>query len=69
MSRGRPRHHSSRRRAYSVRQREVRERRERSTRDVEAWMVESPSPADDEPEPSGIEPIWAIGLRARPTAA
>jgi hypothetical protein len=38
MSRGRPRHQASRRRLYSVRQREVRERRNRDLRQQEYWL-------------------------------
>lgn len=38
MSRGRPRHQSSRRRAYQGRQREARERHVRSSRDEELWL-------------------------------
>jgi hypothetical protein len=38
MSRGRSRHHASRRRLYSARQREVRERRARDLRQQEYWL-------------------------------
>ncbi len=38
MSRGRPRHQASRRRLYSARQREVRERRSRELRQQEYWL-------------------------------
>jgi hypothetical protein len=38
MSRGRPRHQASRRRLYSARQREVRERRARDLRQQEYWL-------------------------------
>jgi hypothetical protein len=38
MSRGRPQHQASRRRLYSARQREVRERRERDLRQQEYWL-------------------------------
>ena len=38
MSRGRSRHQASRRRLYSARQREVRERRERVLRQQEYWL-------------------------------
>ncbi len=38
MSRGRSRHQASRRRLYSARQREVRERRERDLRQQEYWL-------------------------------
>ena len=38
MSRGRPHHQASRRRLYSARQREVRERRARDLRQQEYWL-------------------------------
>jgi hypothetical protein len=38
MSRGRPRHQASRRRLYSARQREVRERRARELQQQEYWL-------------------------------
>jgi hypothetical protein len=38
MSRGRPRHQASRRRLYSARQREVRERRAREVQRHEYWL-------------------------------
>jgi hypothetical protein len=38
MSRGRSRHQASRRRLYSARQREVRERRARDLRQQEYWL-------------------------------
>jgi len=41
MSRGRPRHRGSRRRAYSKRQREVRERRLRVAHDDVDWSIDA----------------------------
>lgn len=38
MSRGRSRHQASRRRMYSARQRELRERRTRAVREEEYWL-------------------------------
>jgi hypothetical protein len=38
MSRGRSRHQASRRRMYSARQRELRERRTRAAREEEYWL-------------------------------
>ena len=38
MSRGRPRHQASRRRMYSARQREVRERKDRAAQEEEYWL-------------------------------
>ena len=40
MSRGRSRHQASRRRMYSTRQRELRERRLRDTNDEQPWLVD-----------------------------
>lgn len=40
MSRGRSRHQASRRRMYSVRQRELRERRARAAREDDFWLGE-----------------------------
>ena len=37
MSRGRPRHQASRRKSYSARQREVRERQARAAREDRSW--------------------------------
>jgi hypothetical protein len=41
MSRGRPRHQASRRRIYSVRQREIRERRMSEVRAREYWSSDN----------------------------
>ena len=68
MSRGRARHHSSRRRAYSVRQREVRERRERMVRDEAAWDLDDPALAEPEPD-AEVASLWVIRLQSRPSAA
>jgi hypothetical protein len=38
MSRGRPRHQASRRRMYSARQRDLRERRHRSVSEQQYWL-------------------------------
>ena len=68
MSRGRTRHQGSRRRAYSVRQREVRERRSRAEREHEAWSYRGPVVASEsvEDEPA---PAWTLRLQGRPAAA
>lgn len=68
MSRGRPRHQSSRRRMYSTRQRDLRERRIHQRADeypiaVEVAIVE----ADDVQEFES--PSWGIHLPAPATAA
>jgi hypothetical protein len=64
VSRGRPRHHTSRRRAYSNRQREVRERRLRSEREAAEWSVIEDEPVAEEPRPA-----WTLRLQGRPAAA
>lgn len=69
MSRGRPRHQSSRRRMYSGRQRDLRERRSRQEWDApDAFSQESAPEVDDTPELDG--PVsWSIQLNARASAA
>ena len=64
MSRGRPRHHGSRRRAYSTRQREVRERRLRLEREPADWELIEEPPVEDEPAPT-----WNLRLQGRSAAA
>jgi hypothetical protein len=67
MSRGRPRHHSSRRRAYRTRQREVRERRlQVAPDDVD---VSADEVADLESPADGPNPDWTLHLQGRPAAA
>ncbi len=68
MSRGRPRHRGSRRKAYNVRQREVRERHVRTARE------ETPPSFDDvssDVAPAADEPTvaWTLPLQGRPAAA
>jgi hypothetical protein len=69
VSRGRPRHQSSRRRMYSPRQRDLRERRlHQQLDDVQAVEQVGTAEVDDGIEfesPSG----WGIGLSARASAA
>jgi hypothetical protein len=67
MSRGRPRHHGSRRRAYSTRQREVRERRLHVAQDDTDWSPEEPS--DLESTVDDRSPGWTLHLQGRPAAA
>jgi hypothetical protein len=70
MSRGRPRHQGSRRRAYSVRQREVRERRVRLAHDDEGeWLIDGLSVTDAEPPAETEEPSWTIRLHGPASAA
>ncbi|MGH2488636.1 MAG: hypothetical protein ACRDFR_03335 [Candidatus Limnocylindria bacterium] len=69
MSRGRPRHQGSRRRAYSVRQREVRERRLRLAHDDADWRVDGMTADDPEPSNEADQPVWILGLDGRASAA
>lgn len=69
MSRGRPRHHGSRRRAYSGRQREVRERQVRVTRHDEDGVVDDHAVFDIEPSTEAESQPWLLRLQGRPTAA
>jgi hypothetical protein len=69
MSRGRPRHQSSRRRMYSGRQRDLRERRSHQEWDAPGVLDQDGAlEVDDtrEPEPTTS---WSIQLNARPSAA
>jgi len=69
MSRGRPRHHGSRRRAYSGRQREVRERQVRVARHDEDAVVDDHAVFEIEPSPEADSGPWILRLQSRPTAA
>lgn len=69
MSRGRPRHQGSRRRAYSVRQREVRERRLRLAHDEADWRVDDMTADDPEPSHEADQPVWMLRLHGRASAA
>jgi hypothetical protein len=68
MSRGRPRHQSSRRRMYSGRQRDLRERRLHQD-----WDAPRPFDRDglrDADEAHEVEtPSWGVQLNARASAA
>ena len=67
MSRGRPRHHGSRRRAYHARQREVRERRQHAPREEADWVLDA---TEVEDEPAADDRLhWVLQLQARATAA
>lgn len=70
MSKGRSRHQSSRRRMYSARQRELRERRTRAARDDAYWQSDEVVAFEIE---EGLEfeaPTTMLGsLRRRATAA
>ncbi|MBA3689227.1 MAG: hypothetical protein H0W81_10425 [Chloroflexi bacterium] len=69
MSRGRPRHQSSRRRMYSGRQRDLRERRSQQEWDAPGVVEQDGAlEADDTREVEN--PIgWSVQLNARPSAA
>jgi hypothetical protein len=69
MSRGRPKHQGSRRRAYSVRQREVRERRVRLAHDEGEWMIDGLRVTDAEPAAETEESSWTLRLHDRASAA
>jgi len=75
MSRGRPRHQTSRRRTYSARQRELRDRRARIVSQEPSWQEEPlwlTEPIAFEIE-DGLDfeapTSWGIRLRGRPSAA
>ncbi len=69
MSRGRPRHQSSRRRMYSPRQRDVRERRIHERSD-EGQLTDQLSAVNTEDESDHEQAsTWGLRLSARPSAA
>lgn len=72
MSRGRSRHQASRRRMYSTRQRELRERRLRDTNDEQPWLVDGVAAIEIEIE-EGLDfespTSWAVRLSGRANAA
>jgi hypothetical protein len=69
MSRGRPRHQSSRRRMYSSRQRDLRERR--IHQQVDGWSALEPAETSDADEALELETPtgWSVQLSARASAA
>ncbi len=69
MSRGRPRHQASRRRIYSLRQREVRERRVREIRDDERWLADAVAFEVEEGLDFESPTSWSVQLHGRPSAA
>ncbi|MDP9271752.1 MAG: hypothetical protein M3P14_12425 [Chloroflexota bacterium] len=69
MSRGRPRHQASRRRTYSVRQRELRDRRARLPGDEPTSLEESVSFEIEEGLDFESPTSWGVRLHGRPTAA
>jgi hypothetical protein len=69
MSRGRPRHQSSRRRMYSGRQRDLRERRSHQESDAPTAFDQEPGPEADEAREIETPGGWGIQLNARASAA
>jgi hypothetical protein len=69
MSRGRPRHQSSRRRMYSPRQRDVRERRIHQRIDEQWAAIEIVTTDTDDATEIEPQASWAMPLSARPSAA
>jgi hypothetical protein len=72
MSRGKSRHQASRRRTYSTRQREVRERRVHEAAREEPWLADSVAAIEIEVE-EGLDfespTSWAVRLSGRANAA
>ncbi|HEX6140413.1 MAG TPA: hypothetical protein VF013_08145 [Candidatus Limnocylindria bacterium] len=69
MSRGRPRHQASRRRMYSTRQRELRERRLHDVRVEQYWLSDQVAAIEIEEGLDFESPTsWAIRLPGRSAA-
>ena len=69
MSRGRPRHQASRRRMYSARQREVRERKARDVDERQFWLSDQVAAIEIEEGLDFESPTsWAIQLPDRSAA-
>jgi hypothetical protein len=69
MSRGRPRHQSSRRRMYSARQRELRERRVRDVEQRQFWLSDQVAAIEIEENLDFEAPTsWAVQLPGRSAA-
>ena len=70
MSRGHSRHQSSRRRMYSARQRELRERRTRAAHEEQYWLSDRVAAIEIEEGLDFESPTsWSIGVGDRATAA
>ena len=70
MSKGRARHQSSRRRMYSARQRDLRERRLRAAREEAYWLSDEVAIIEIEEGANFEAPTsFAISTRRRATAA
>jgi hypothetical protein len=69
MSRGRPRHQASRRRLYSTRQREVRERRARERETEQYWLSDQVAAIEIEEGLDFESPTsWSVELPRRNVA-
>jgi len=69
MSRGKPRHQASRRRSYSGRQREIRERRDRDGEGRQFWLSDQMTAFEIEESLDFEAPTsWAIRLPSRSAA-
>jgi len=70
MSRGRPRHQASRRRLYSARQRDVRERRARERNEESYWLSDQVAAIEIEEALDFESPTsWSVSLPSRRSAA
>ena len=69
MSRGKPRHQASRRRSYSGRQREIRERRDRDSEGRQFWLSDQMTAFEIEESLDFEAPTsWGIRLPSRSAA-
>jgi hypothetical protein len=69
MSRGKPRHQASRRRSYSGRQREIRERRDRDGEGRQFWLSDQMTAFEIEESLDFEAPTsWGIRLPSRSAA-
>jgi hypothetical protein len=69
MSRGKPRHQASRRRTYSARQREIRERRDRDDEGRQFWLSDHMASFEIEESLDFEAPTsWGIRLSGRSAA-
>ena len=69
MSRGRPRHQASRRKSYSARQREVRERQARAARHDRSWDPGALVPLEVDDAGDGELGGWPVTLPDHAPAA
>lgn len=70
MSKGRPRHQASRRRMYSARQRDLRERRANALREEQHWLSDQVAAIEIEENLDFEAPTsFTIARRRRATAA